>query len=700
MMRKLFFTAFLALLALASCHRTDDDVCIECIMRRLDSLESKVKDGVLIKSVTQIPGNPGGWRIEFTGGTPSSIDIMHGVNGVGGGTSLIEVRVNPDGSTTLWIHNGEEHQNTGINLTGPKGEPGVTPKIEVRENANGTTTVWYNVTSGYPSNGWVNTNVNIKGPSSGGGDAPSVSIVDNAAEGTVTITDNGSTYVFEKASSALRFEIMNTAVIPAVLEGTSIVRFRVNPSTAWIPTGTAPVNSGNPFGKWELDAVETRVGYVKASPNFSIVEIQPSAAGEGAYEATIRYDAAAVNVSEYVLSLVLNTGSDTDPVLISSGPFVMKTATPLVAAPDANSYIVAPEGSVTIDMGQIEREKTDGFRATSRLSDTDNVTVELLWTDKAALIDEIGLDLLSPANSGTKTAFSVTAGATEGNAVVAAKANGVIVWSWHIWVTAFDPEATAKTVPHGTQSYHPAEVKTTSSAHPDGGKTLVFMDRNLGALNATPDDFGAMGMLYQWGRKDPFPSHWQSWPFFVPDDDEPTIYTPGVPAGTNTAVAITNTSVNVGIDYATANPLTFINNDRPSEPTPYPERSWYVHTGSAPRTLWINESNNGATLTKTVYDPCPAGWRVPAEGSHSVLLGGSDSGASPFGVTMTSGSYFPYTGMRRQGSGTPAMDFVTTCWFGQFYYDHDAGAPYPAPPGGAPAYQTDGLPVRCVKITE
>lgn len=30
------------------------------------------------------------------------------------------------------------------------------------------------------------------------------------------------------------------------------------------------------------------------------------------------------------------------------------------------------------------------------------------------------------------------------------------------------------------------------------------MDRNLGATTAEPNTVGALGLLYQWGRKDPF----------------------------------------------------------------------------------------------------------------------------------------------------------------------------------------------------
>jgi hypothetical protein len=31
-----------------------------------------------------------------------------------------------------------------------------------------------------------------------------------------------------------------------------------------------------------------------------------------------------------------------------------------------------------------------------------------------------------------------------------------------------------------------------------------MMDRNLGATSAKPGDASALGLLYQWGRKDPF----------------------------------------------------------------------------------------------------------------------------------------------------------------------------------------------------
>ena len=70
-----------------------------------------------------------------------------------------------------------------------------------------------------------------------------------------------------------------------------------------------------------------------------------------------------------------------------------------------------------------------------------------------------------------------------GNAVIAVMDESeTVLWSWHIWVTDYDPESTAQTYNSGA----------------------VMMDRNLGALNAERDDVLSWGLFYQQGRKDPF----------------------------------------------------------------------------------------------------------------------------------------------------------------------------------------------------
>lgn len=136
-----------------------------------------------------------------------------------------------------------------------------------------------------------------------------------------------------------------------------------------------------------------------------------------------------------------------------------------------------------------------------------------------------------------------------GNAVIAVKNAFRVLWSWHIWKT--DEIST---------------VKVT-----DGTREYALMDRDLGAVGMAYT--GAYGLYYQWGRKDPFPCR------------EDIISVPLPPVRGRAPV-----------DYTTENPTTFL----------------------APGPDWIDERNDnlwgapiqGEVGQKTVYDPCPIGWRV------------------------------------------------------------------------------------------
>ena len=160
----------------------------------------------------------------------------------------------------------------------------------------------------------------------------------------------------------------------------------------------------------------------------------------------------------------------------------------------------------------------------------------------------------------------------EGNAVIAAKdADGSILWSWHIWLTD---------QPQGQAYYNNAGT---------------MMDRNLGATSATPGDVGALGLLYQWGRKDPFLGSSSISSKILANS---TITWPS---------AVSSDSSNGTIAYATANPTTFITYNDSND-------DWY-YTGSesTDNTRWTTSESN-----KSIYDPCPAGWRVPDGGENGV----------------------------------------------------------------------------------
>ena len=63
----------------------------------------------------------------------------------------------------------------------------------------------------------------------------------------------------------------------------------------------------------------------------------------------------------------------------------------------------------------------------------DNAT--LVWQDAIGLVSSVS------GNGNEGVVVVKLADGKEGNAVVAARDGDRIVWSWHVWVTGYDPEA-------------------------------------------------------------------------------------------------------------------------------------------------------------------------------------------------------------------------------------------------------------------
>lgn len=179
----------------------------------------------------------------------------------------------------------------------------------------------------------------------------------------------------------------------------------------------------------------------------------------------------------------------------------------------------------------------------------------------------------------------------EGNALIAALEGEEIVWSWHIWMPAQSVEA----VPM-SNGYE-------------------VMNMNLGAMNNIPGDAGAYGMLYQWGRKDPFPAA------ATLTGDTQTVGAPLYDMENN-PVTVTNSSwygnSDNTIEYSIAHPTVVLSNY-----SQYTSSRDWLKAGESDDSLWGNpqgdirdqESNTYPNKgRKTCYDPCPPGWRVaPAD---------------------------------------------------------------------------------------
>ena len=173
-----------------------------------------------------------------------------------------------------------------------------------------------------------------------------------------------------------------------------------------------------------------------------------------------------------------------------------------------------------------------------------------------------------------------------------------ILWSWLIW----------------TSEQVPSELVHNG---------LTFMDRNLAALNYNTN-FYDYGLTYQWGRKDPFTA---GTVYNSPTDYK---FVPEI----NTAFSVNSVgTAGTTVEYTIEYPATFIYTD-------------YPHN-------WMSESAFNNELwkdgVKTIYDPCPIGWRVPSK-DEMVTIGSSSAYISKTGgATDWNGSRFAFANSGSEG---------------------------------------------------
>lgn len=273
----------------------------------------------------------------------------------------------------------------------------------------------------------------------------------------------------------------------------------------------------------------------------------------------------------------------------------------------ANCYIVSKAGYYQFKAVKGNSEETVGTISTA----------EVLWESFCTDVAPQKGDLISEVYAGKdKVVFKTGDPFKSGNAVIAVKdASGNILWSWHIWM--------------------PEELPNDQLYKNGAG---IMMDRNLGATKNIKRDSRSYGLLYQWGRKDPFLAPSTLYYVSPPIKAASTITWPA-PMGCNE-----NTGT---IEYTIANPTTFI---KSTEANNY---DWLYNTGSAIFTKrW--------SRVKSIYDPCPPGYRVASGGSDGVwakALGFNEGeiifyykdGGRDFGSWMCSDTssfcWYPVTGV-------------------------------------------------------
>jgi hypothetical protein len=326
-----------------------------------------------------------------------------------------------------------------------------------------------------------------------------------------------------------------------------------------------------------------------------------------------------------------------------------------------NCYLIPPGGSVEIP---ISRAINYGGMSADAAA-----TVAVLWDDNSVVSIPTGGAL---TGSGASRTFTVgaTHSTKQGNAVVALKVGTTIYWSWHIWVSNYNNQV---------WTY-------------DG---YTFMDRNLGATEAclTTDAqaLASHGLKYQWGRKDPFPGrkigtagHAALIKFFGIDLSG---------SGGQTLEYVTNGStdqngIDDGILESIRKPTTFFSSKNN-------KKNWLPQKYDA---LWNN-------IKKTVWDPCPIGWRVPIKIDninlpYKTFTPTTWSEDDRAGADWGTNAVYAANGLIREGKYGNNTNYFIYIWTGDFQYENgacfsaswDASVVYPNW-----WYRHVGMGVRCVQ---
>lgn len=274
----------------------------------------------------------------------------------------------------------------------------------------------------------------------------------------------------------------------------------------------------------------------------------------------------------------------------------------------------------------------------------------LLWQTAKGMITSVSIEA---EGEGSFIHFTVDqVPATNGLALLVVKnAAGVIMWSWMIWLTSdtLGPE------------------KFTNYT----GVEYLFMSENLGAIwnDARTRQYNTH---FQWGRKDPGAP-------VNGNGAQATLYdiNGNVYSGWGVLGADNDSLADKTVANAIKNPNLFF--------TRFDATSNNWNNLARFNNFWnaaINAdgvNDDQASAIKTIYDPCPVGWMLPAGRAFTgfTAMGGNIEDSTKFNIigswdagfrfkrtpNDTIGNYFPASGYRILGSGSLSYIGSYGCWW-------------------------------------
>ncbi len=295
---------------------------------------------------------------------------------------------------------------------------------------------------------------------------------------------------------------------------------------------------------------------------------------------------------------------------------------------------------------------------------------ELVWQDAQDLVTNIKYNGTGNGN----VSFTVDRKTIrQGNAVIAIKdASATVLWSWHIWVTDEDISKTIEVTNYQKQKHKLMSVNlgwcngfVTTYAERSckvkftaGKQTQIITIRQVSNSFTTGDN----NPYYQWGRKDPFlPSNGL-------DNTNKTWYDKDGSSSTSNPATQNFSNGTTCIKNCILNPNVMQNQK---------ETNLYLNLWSANNKVY---SGNDNPVIKTIYDPCPVGFKLPTSyvftgfvpdgiltNTHSEINGIWDNTLKGWhfytNFTKDKTIFFPLLGYRKDSDG--ALDLFGvygSCW--------------------------------------
>ena len=244
---------------------------------------------------------------------------------------------------------------------------------------------------------------------------------------------------------------------------------------------------------------------------------------------------------------------------------------------------------------------------------------KVVWADEAGLVKFGATKIVRDAGNNAFVQFEVPADKIKnGNAVIAVMKNGTVVWSWHLWFTHDDALNTTACWNYQNKRYDFSEESlgmkytawsATGYSSPRSIKVKVRQTegqispatRTEAVLTITQNPGNVRQgstTLYQFGRKDAMPGVQT-----VSDGS----FTP-------------NGSDNMYIQNGIQHPETF-----------YTDGSTW-NNGYNQYNLWSMDNTttgfNDNPVVKTIYDPCPAGFHMPASNAFTGFTTNGQNGGT------------------------------------------------------------------------